>query len=82
MTTVGRMLGLWGDQTLFILPERLPALPANVLDLPDIERVALASEAFIAQAAGAVAVVEVPDPANLQLRRRHYPRNSMGDDEH
>lgn len=37
-----RLLGLWGDQTLFTLPERLPDLPTQVLDLPDIERVALA----------------------------------------
>ncbi len=37
-----RLLGLWGAQTRFMLPERLPALPQEVLDLPDIERVALA----------------------------------------
>ena len=37
-----RLLGAWGNQTLFSLPERLPDLPKDVLDLPDIERVALA----------------------------------------
>jgi outer membrane protein TolC len=37
-----RLLGLWGQQTLFTLPERLPDLPKDVLELPDIERVALA----------------------------------------
>jgi outer membrane protein TolC len=37
-----RLLGLWGAQAQFSLPERLPDLPAAALDLPDIERVALA----------------------------------------
>jgi outer membrane protein TolC len=37
-----RLMGAWGSQTLFTLPERLPDLPADVLDLPDLERVALA----------------------------------------
>ena len=37
-----RLLGAWGSQTLFTLPERLPDLPSDVQDLPDIERVALA----------------------------------------
>ncbi|MFM9915361.1 MAG: TolC family protein [Rhizobacter sp.] len=37
-----RMLGLWGAQTQFRLPERLPELPAEPDDLPDIERTAMA----------------------------------------
>ena len=37
-----RLLGLWGAQTQFTLPERLPDLPQQALDLPDIERTALA----------------------------------------
>jgi len=37
-----RLLGVWGDQTRFTLPDRLPDLPPAALDLPDIERVALA----------------------------------------
>jgi len=37
-----RLLGLWGGQTAFRLPDRLPDLPARPKDLPDIERVALA----------------------------------------
>lgn len=37
-----RLLGVWGAQTSFTLPERLPDLPKQVMDLPDIERVALA----------------------------------------
>jgi outer membrane protein TolC len=38
-----RLLGLWGSQTDFRLPERLPDLPATVPDRPDIEREALAT---------------------------------------
>jgi outer membrane protein TolC len=37
-----RLLGVWGAQAQFALPERLPDLPKDALDLPDIERVALA----------------------------------------
>jgi outer membrane protein TolC len=36
-----RLLGAWGAQTQFTLPERLPDLPKEVTELPDIERVAL-----------------------------------------
>jgi Outer membrane efflux protein len=37
-----RLLGLWGAQTQFVLPERLPDLPAAPRELPDIEQQALA----------------------------------------
>jgi len=37
-----RLLGAWGTQTLFTLPSRLPDLPPAAMELPDIERVALA----------------------------------------
>jgi outer membrane protein TolC len=37
-----RLLGAWGTQTTFKLPERLPDLPKEVLDLPNIEQQALA----------------------------------------
>jgi len=37
-----RLLGAWGAQSRFRLPERLPDLPKAALDLPDIEAVALA----------------------------------------
>ena len=37
-----RLLGAWGAQTQFSLPERLPDLPKEALDLPDVERLALA----------------------------------------
>ena len=32
------VMGLWGAQAGFTLPERLPDLPAQVQDMPDIER--------------------------------------------
>jgi outer membrane protein TolC len=37
-----RLLGAWGAQTQFALPERLPDLPKEATELPDIERVAMA----------------------------------------
>ena len=37
-----RLLGLWGGQTQFALPERLPDLPDAPKDQPDIERLAMA----------------------------------------
>lgn len=36
-----RLLGAWGAQSQFVLPERLPDLPETVADLPDVERIAL-----------------------------------------
>lgn len=38
-----RLMGLWGEQTAFRLPDRLPELPAAALDAPDIERQAMGS---------------------------------------
>ena len=37
-----RLLGAWGEQAAFTLPARLPDLPKDADDLPDIERTALA----------------------------------------
>jgi outer membrane protein TolC len=37
-----RALGLWGAQTAFALPDRLPDLPGTARELPDAERTALA----------------------------------------
>ena len=36
-----RLLGVWGAQVHYSLPGRLPDLPADLADQPDIERVAL-----------------------------------------
>lgn len=38
-----RLLGLWGTQAAFALPARLPELPAEPQDQPDIEQLAMAS---------------------------------------
>lgn len=40
--TLIRALGLWGEQTQFRLPERLPALPGAARELPEVERQAIA----------------------------------------
>jgi outer membrane protein TolC len=37
-----RLLGLWGPQTQFALPDRLPDLPQAPNELPDIEQTAMA----------------------------------------
>jgi outer membrane protein TolC len=37
-----RLLGLWGRQAQFELPERLPDLPKAPIELPDVEQTALA----------------------------------------
>jgi outer membrane protein TolC len=49
-----RLLGLWGEQTGFALPERLPDLPAQPREQPDIERTALAQRLDVAVARAAV----------------------------
>lgn len=36
-----RLLGLWGEQTQFKLPQRLPDLPKAAKDLPEVERAAM-----------------------------------------
>jgi outer membrane protein TolC len=45
-----RLMGLWGTQTAFVLPERLPALPDTARDLPDVERIAMAQRLDLAAA--------------------------------
>ncbi|RTL47454.1 MAG: TolC family protein [Rhodocyclaceae bacterium] len=37
-----RLMGLWGEQINYTLPERLPALPATAQDMPDVEKTAMA----------------------------------------
>ncbi len=37
-----RLMGLWGDQTQYRLPERLPDLPQGANELPDVEQKAIA----------------------------------------
>jgi outer membrane protein TolC len=38
-----RLMGLWGAQTVFRLPDRLPELPRSIADMPDIEQRAMAT---------------------------------------
>lgn len=38
---LARLLGVWGPQSAFRLPERLPDLPATVEERPDIEQLAM-----------------------------------------
>jgi outer membrane protein TolC len=45
-----RLMGLWGGQTAFKLPERLPDLPAQPRELPEVERTALAQRLDVAAA--------------------------------
>ncbi len=48
-----RLLGLWGAQPRFLLPERLPDLPdlpGEALEMPDVERTALAQRLDVAGA--------------------------------
>ena len=46
-----RLLGAWGAQTQFTLPERLPDLPKAPLDLPNVEQVAMAQRLDVQAAA-------------------------------
>ncbi len=45
-----RLLGVWGAQTQFALPERLPDLPPSPLELPAVEQVALAQRLDVQEA--------------------------------
>jgi Outer membrane efflux protein len=48
-----RLMGAWGAQTQFTLPERLPDLPKTPLDLPNVEQVAMAQRLDVQAAAQA-----------------------------
>ncbi|MFO1221263.1 MAG: TolC family protein [Burkholderiaceae bacterium] len=48
-----RLLGLWGAQTAFALPERLPDLPRQANEMPDIEQRAIAQRLDVQQARAA-----------------------------
>ena len=47
-----QLMGLWGEQTQYKLPERLPDLPKQLEDQPDIERTAMASRLDVQMAKG------------------------------
>lgn len=48
-----RLLGLWGEQTGFTLPQRLPALPEAPRELPDVEPQAMAQRLDVRAAVAA-----------------------------
>ena len=50
-----RLMGLWGEQAAFRLPERLPDLPATPREQPDVERQAIAERLDVQGARLAVA---------------------------
>lgn len=52
---LNRVLGLWGDQLDYTLPERLPDLPATPTEQPDIESRALAQRLDVQAAKTATA---------------------------
>jgi len=52
-----RLLGLWGAQTGFVLPERLPDLPPQARELPDVERMAIAQRLDLQAARREVAML-------------------------
>jgi outer membrane protein TolC len=45
-----RLMGAWGEQAAFTLPERLPDLPKAAQDLPDVEQTALQQRLDVQQA--------------------------------
>jgi outer membrane protein TolC len=49
-----RLMGLWGEQTAFKLPERLPDLPARPRDLPEVEHTAMVQRLDVAAARSGV----------------------------
>jgi len=61
-----RLLGLWGAQAQFSLPERLSDLPAQLADRPDIEQVALAQRLDVQDAR----LLAEQTALNLGLTRR------------
>lgn len=74
-----RLLGLWGEQAGYRLPERLPELPAAARDLSDVEaqaigqrldvRSAVREAAFMADSLGLVRVSDVVDSLELGVVR-------------
>src|SRR5262245_24923251 len=80
-----RMMGLWGDDIGFSLPERLPDLPKAPLEIPDVETRALkqrldvqaamkeadniASSLGLTRATGFISVLEVGYQRNSETHR-------------
>jgi outer membrane protein TolC len=61
-----RALGLWGEQTAFTLPDRLPDLPAQLPERPEVEREAMAQRLDVK----AAVMATQSTAANLGLTKR------------
>ena len=83
-----RQMGLWGSQTSFTLAERLPDLPKQVTEMPDVEaramrerldvRSATAESGFVADQMGFKKVVGYFDGLSIGLQRTTIFDNHEG----
>jgi outer membrane protein, multidrug efflux system len=86
-----RLMGLWGDQTRFTLPDRLPDLPKEVRDSPGIEAQALAQRldvraaaqqaGYVARSLGLVRVSGFLNALDLKVMRETSTDTTTGDRE-
>jgi outer membrane protein TolC len=78
-----RLLGLWGEQTAFALPQRLPDLPQAPREMPDIEQTAMAqrldvqgARLMVAQTARNLGLTQATRFVNvLELGLKHNTSN-------
>ena len=83
-----RLMGLWGPQTQFTLPERLPDLPPQLPERPDIEAQALRERLdvraardearFVADSLGYTRVTGLIDVLEIGLQRNTSFDNATG----
>jgi outer membrane protein, multidrug efflux system len=83
-----RFMGLWGQQTAFVLPERLPDLPAKLPDRIDIEKQALTQRLdvraakdesrYVADSLGLVRATGVIDALDVGIKRNNGFDNAAG----
>lgn len=73
---VNRLLGLWGEQTVWQITPDVPALPLDELSLDDVEAVAVTRRLDLAAARGEV--VAVAYALNLKRNTRYFPGVDLG----
>jgi outer membrane protein, multidrug efflux system len=86
-----RLMGLWGAQTQFTLPERLPDLPKTVQDMSDIEaralrerldvRASVAQSGYVASSLGLVKASGFIDALEVGYARNTIFDNAEGSKE-
>jgi outer membrane protein, multidrug efflux system len=86
-----RLMGLWGAQTQFTLPERLPDLPKTVQDMGDIEaralrerldvRTSVAQSGYVADSLGLVKASGFIDALEVGYARNTIFDNAAGSKE-